>query len=76
MKDQENYRRLAALAREDADRANLANVRDRCLRAEAAWIIMAERAERNERLRTAHEIAKAHEAAKAAEALAQVTDPD
>jgi hypothetical protein len=72
MKDLDNYRRLAAEARADADRAQLANVRERCLRAEAAWIIMAERAERTARLREAHEIAKAHEAAK----LAEVAAPD
>lgn len=59
----ENYRSLAAEARADADRAELANVRDRCLRAEAAWIVMAERAERTDRLRTAHEAAKAIERA-------------
>ena len=68
MKDIENYKRLAAEARADAEKAELANVRDRCLRAEAAWIVMAERAERTERLRAAHEIAKAHEAAKLAAA--------
>jgi hypothetical protein len=70
MKDIDNYRRLAAQARTEADAATLDNVRERCLRAEAAWIIMAERAERSERLRNAHEVAKAHEAAKAAAALA------
>jgi hypothetical protein len=69
MKDQERYRELAAQARADADSAQLANVRDRCLRAETAWTVMAERAERTERLRAAHEVAKAHEAAaRAAEA--------
>ena len=72
MKDQERYRELAAQARADADRADLANVRDRCLRAETAWIIMAERAERTERLRAAHEMAKAHEAAKAAGLAAEL----
>jgi hypothetical protein len=71
MKDIDNYRRLAAQARTEADAASLDNVRERCLRAEAAWIIMAERAERSERLRTAHEIAKAHEAAKAALAVVE-----
>jgi hypothetical protein len=72
MKDRDMYRQLAAKARADADQAELPNVRDRCLRAETAWTIMAERAERTERLRTAHEVAKAHAAAKAAEeALAQ-----
>ena len=71
MKDQERYRELAAQARSDADSAELANVRDRCLRAETAWTIMAERAERTERLRAAHEIAKAHEPAARAEAEAE-----
>lgn len=66
MKDRDLYLQRAAEARDDADRAQLANVRDRSLRAEAAWMVMAERAERTERLRAAHEIAKAHEAAKAA----------
>jgi hypothetical protein len=41
----------AAEARADADKATLANVRDRCLRAEAAWIAMADRADRAERAR-------------------------
>jgi hypothetical protein len=68
MKDFDLYQQRAAEARADADAAILDNVRERCLRAEAAWTVMAERAERTERLRTAHEIAKAHEAAKAAEA--------
>lgn len=66
MKDRDMYRQLAARAREDADQAELVNVRDRCLRAETAWLVMAERAERTERLRTAHEVAKAHAAAQAA----------
>ena len=70
MKDRDLYLQRAAEARADADRANLANVRERCLRAETAWLVMAERAERTERLRTAHEVAKAHEAAKAAAAKA------
>lgn len=71
MKDRDLYLQRAAEARDDADKAQLANVRDRSLRAEAAWMVMAERAERTERLRTAHEVAKAHEAAKAAEAAAE-----
>lgn len=66
MKDRDLYLQRAAEARDDADKANLANVRDRSLRAEAAWMVMAERADRTERLRAAHEVAKAHEAAKAA----------
>lgn len=38
-----DYRTLAAKARTDADAATLNNVRDRCLRAEAAWLAMAGR---------------------------------
>ncbi len=41
-----NYRENAAQARRDADAATLENVRERCLRAEAAWLDMAERQER------------------------------
>jgi hypothetical protein len=45
------YRERAAEARRDADAATLDNVRDRCLRAEAAWNDMAARAERGDKLR-------------------------
>ena len=48
---QNTYRQLAATARIDAEAATLDNVRDRCLRAEAAWIAMAERQERVETAR-------------------------
>ena len=48
MKDQERYRELAAQARSDADSAELANVRDRCLRAAGAWEAMAARAHRSD----------------------------
>ncbi|MEZ0244249.1 MAG: hypothetical protein ACAH11_12800 [Sphingomonas sp.] len=41
-----NYRENAAQARRDAESATLDNVRERCLRAEAAWLDMAERQER------------------------------
>jgi hypothetical protein len=41
-----DYRENAAQARRDADAATLDNVRERCLRAEAAWLDMAERQER------------------------------
>ena len=41
----------AALARAEAEAATLPNVRERCLRAEAAWTEMADRAERTERMR-------------------------
>ncbi len=62
MADPENYRARAAQARLEADDAALQNVRERCLRAEAAWIGMAARQERSERSR---------EAAKALKAAAQ-----
>ena len=63
MKDRDLYLQRAAEARADADNANLANVRERCLRAETAWLVMAERAERTEKMREAHEAAKAATAA-------------
>ena len=44
MKDYDLYIQRAAEARADADAAVLDNVRDRCLRAEAAWKAMADRA--------------------------------
>ena len=47
----EFYIARAAEARADADAATLPNVRDRCLRSEAAWIAMADRAERTARAR-------------------------
>lgn len=74
MKDRDMYRQLAARARADADLAELVNVRERCLRAETAWLVMAERAERTERLRTAHEVAKAHAAAQAAAEAAEAAE--
>ncbi len=40
------FRQQAEQARADADAATLDNVRDRCLRAAAAWLAMAERQER------------------------------
>jgi hypothetical protein len=47
----EFYLARAAEARADADTATLDNVRDRCLRSEAAWMSMAARAERGDRMR-------------------------
>ena len=41
----------AAVARAEAEAATLPNVRERCLRAEAAWAEMAERADRTEKMR-------------------------
>lgn len=51
MSQLEFYLARAAEARADADAATLVNVRDRCLRAEAAWSSMAVRAGRSERER-------------------------
>ena len=42
-----DYRALAAKCRADADASTLDNVRDRNLRAEAAWLDMAVRHERH-----------------------------
>jgi len=56
----------AAQARADAEAATLAHVRERCLRSEAAWTALADRAERGERLKEAEAERKA-EAAGAAD---------
>jgi hypothetical protein len=50
-----NFRANAAKCRADADAATLENVRERCLRAEAAWLDMAERQERVETARAVRE---------------------
>ncbi len=49
------YREHAARARADAESATLDNVRERCLRAEAAWLEMAERQEGVDRARAKRE---------------------
>ena len=49
----------AAEARRDAEAATLANVRERCLRSEAAFLDMAARAERSNRMRAKLEAEKA-----------------
>ena len=46
MAQSHDYRQNAARCRAEADTATLDNVRDRCLRAEAAWLDMAVRQER------------------------------
>lgn len=51
--DLDTYLARAAEARADAESATLDNVRDRCLRSEAAWRGMAERAERTAKMREA-----------------------
>ena len=62
----EFYRTRAAEALRDAEAASLANVRDRCLRAAAAWEVMATRLARTERMRAETDARKAAEAADAA----------
>jgi hypothetical protein len=59
----EFYLERAAASRREADAATLSNVRDRCLRAAAAWDEMAARAARTERMRAETEAKKALEAA-------------
>lgn len=52
------YLAQAIQCRQDADGANLVNVRDRCLRAAAAWQAMADRLLRAEADRKRQAIAK------------------
>ena len=66
MSERETFLARAAEARADAASASLENVRQRCLRAEAAWSEMAQRAERHERMRAKSEAEKAAERAAAA----------
>ncbi len=56
MRDSELFMQRASNCREQAAEADLANVRERCLRAEAAWSVMAQRSLRTEAARDA----KAH----------------
>ena len=67
----EFYLARAAEARADADAATLDNVRDRCLRSEAAWSEMAARAERGERMREKRIAEKAANAAEQADLQAE-----
>jgi hypothetical protein len=57
--DREVYLRRADEARAEAEAATLENVRERCLRAEAAWMTMAARVERTEKMRAIQLAAKA-----------------
>jgi hypothetical protein len=59
--DREVYLRRADEARAEAEVATLDNVRERCLRAEAAWMTMAARVERTEKMRAIQLAAKAAE---------------
>jgi hypothetical protein len=65
LKDREVYLLRAEEARTQAEEATLDNVRDRCLRSEAAWMEMAARAERTERMRATQAAEKAALAAAA-----------
>ena len=56
------YLARAAQSRVEADEATLEHVRERCLRSEAAWTAMAERAERSEKLKAAEAMRKAEQA--------------
>lgn len=67
MTDRETYLARAAEMRAAAEAATLDNVRDRCLRSEAAWMQMAQRAERTEAMRATLLAAKAAAAAEPAE---------
>ena len=64
------YRANAQAALDQAEAAELANVRERCLRSAAAWTQMAERAERHEESRARTEAMKAAAALEAAGAEA------
>jgi len=65
------YLARAAEARADAASAKLDNVRERCLRSEAAWMHMAARAERSDKAREKILIEKATAAAAAEDSLPQ-----
>ena len=59
MSQLEFYLARAAEAKRDAEAATLANVRERCLRAEAAWSEMAARADRGDKMRAKLDAEKA-----------------
>jgi hypothetical protein len=59
MSQHDFYLARAAEARAEAAAAQLDNVRQRCLRSEAAWSEMAARAARTERMRARSEAEKA-----------------
>jgi hypothetical protein len=55
MRDSDNYDAHAARCRQEADAAVLDNVRERSLRAEAAWLAMADRSRKTEASREARQ---------------------
>ena len=67
LKDRDVYLLRAEQARADAEDATLENVRERCLRAGAAWMEMAGPADRTEKMRAPQLAAKAALLAEAAE---------
>lgn len=68
------YRARADEARAQAGETDLVNVRERCLRAAAAWDLMAARSGRTARLRAAEEARKAAQRA-AADSGGMPADP-
>lgn len=68
-KAQELYLAHAADAHAEAEVAELENVRQRCLRSEAAWKEMAARVERTEKLRAANEAKREAALAATAESI-------
>ena len=59
MSDRDNYLARAAEAHAAAEQATLANVRERCLRAEEAWLSMARRLDKLSAMQARNEAAKA-----------------
>jgi hypothetical protein len=59
MSDAPLFRARADECRAQADETTLQNVKERCLRAAAAWMAMAERGERADAMRAAHEKSRA-----------------
>jgi len=55
MSDAPLFRARAEECLTQADQTSLQNVKERCLRAAAAWMAMAERGERADAMRAAHE---------------------
>jgi len=69
MIDKNTYLANAAMARAEADAAVLDNVRERCLRSEAAWKAMAARLQFTEDLRAKRLAAAADDAAATPEGI-------
>ena len=57
----EFFRARAAQARAEADSATLDLVRERCRRSEAAWMLLADKAERSEQMKEAEAQRKAEQ---------------